>query len=86
MGVKTGENHIFGSHHVRDAMRQLAAIETLARGLRILSNFRMEEKNITISKNVNSPFKERNAFPPLLFSFLPFPFSSPSLDFVLDIL
>jgi hypothetical protein len=38
-------------------MRQLAAFETPARGLRILSNFRIlvpyegEEKNITISKN-----------------------------------
>jgi hypothetical protein len=40
-------------------MRQLAAFETPAMGLRILSNFRIfvpyegEEKNITISKNVN---------------------------------
>ena len=49
------------SHPVRDAMRQLAAIETPTRELRILSGYwsprRGKKKNTTLSKNVNSPFK-----------------------------
>ena len=62
-GLKQGKTTIFGSQEVRDVLRQLAAIETPGKGLRILSNFRIlvpymgEEKNVTMSKNVKSPFK-----------------------------
>ena len=45
--------NIFKSHYARDAMRQLAAIETPARGLRILSNLRiLGKKKILLCKKL----------------------------------
>ena len=54
-GLKRGKTNIFGSHRVRDTMRQLAAIETPARGLRMQlqdSPLCGGRKNITMLKNV----------------------------------
>ena len=41
LGLKQRKTTIFGSQDVRDVLTQLAAIKTPARGLRILSNFRI---------------------------------------------
>jgi len=65
-GLERGRATILGSRVVRDDLRRLAAVEAPARGLGILSNFRMlvpwvgEERSVAMSGNVNSPFKKIN--------------------------